>query len=223
MKNPYFFAAMMVKRGYADAEVAGINANYPLVLSPALKVIGAEKDGVVSGIYFIQYQNKAYFLTDCAVNTHPNVEELADIVMNGVEAMERFGFEPRVAMMSYSNFGSVRDEETKKIEKTIDLVLQKRPDLMIDGPIQANIALDLEKMTELYPFSKLKERPNLLVFPDLNSGNISLKLIQHFSKANIIGPIMEGFNKPVHLVTRSSDVNNIVNLTAISNVDAQAK
>jgi malate dehydrogenase (oxaloacetate-decarboxylating)(NADP+) len=124
-------------------------------------------------------------------------------------------------MLSYSNFGSVRDSESAKIEKTIELVLKVRPDLMIDGPIQADLALKPDRLNELYPFTNLKERPNLLVFPNLSSANISLKLIERFSKAQIIGPIMEGFKQPVHLVTRTSDVNNIVNLTAISNVDAQ--
>ena len=221
LKNPYFFASMMVKLGYADAEVAGVNATYPLVIAPALKVIGAQKNRVVSGVYFVQFGNYSYFMTDCAVNENPSPEELADIVMNGVEAMERYRFTPRVAMLSYSNFGSVRNKETKKIEKTIELVLQKRPDLLIDGPMQADLALDQERLGEFYPFTNLKERPNLLVFPNLSSGNISLKLLQKFSKANIIGPIMEGFDKPVNIVTRTSDVNNIINLTAISIVDSQ--
>jgi malate dehydrogenase (oxaloacetate-decarboxylating)(NADP+) len=221
MKNPYYFATMMVEMGYADALVAGINATYPSVISPALKIIGAENGGVVSGVYFVKCNNHAYFMTDCAVNENPTVNELADIVMNGVEAMERYRFTPKVAMLSYSNFGSVRDEESEKIEATIKLVLEKRPDLMIDGPIQADLALQPERLNELYPFTHLKERPNLLVFPNLSSANIGLKLIQSFSKAQIIGPIMEGFKKPVHFVTRTSDVNNIINLTAISNVDAQ--
>lgn len=221
MQNPYYFAMMMLKKGYADAVVAGINATYPSVISPALQVIGAEDNGVVSGIYFVKCNNHAYFLTDCAVNEDPTVEELADIVMNGVEAMERYRFTPKVAMLSYANFGSVRNEDSRKIDDTIKLVKQMRPDLMIDGPMQADLALKPERLNELYPFTDLKERPNLLVFPNLSSANISLKLIQRLSKAQVIGPIMEGFAKPVHLVTRTSDVNNIVNLTAISNVDAQ--
>jgi len=220
MKNPYYFASMMVKLGYADSEVAGINASYPFVLRPALQVIGAENGGVVSGIYFVKQKNYAYFMTDCAVNVNPTAVELADIVMNGVEALERYRFTPKVAMLSYSNFGSVRDKESEKIDEAIELVLKMRPNLMIDGPIQADLALDPDRLKELYPFTNLQERPNLLVFPNLSSANISLKLIEKFSNAQIIGPIMEGFNKPVQLVTRSSDVNNIVNLTAISNVDA---
>jgi malate dehydrogenase (oxaloacetate-decarboxylating)(NADP+) len=221
MQSPYYFSMMMVKLGYADAVVGGINATYPSVIQPALQVIGAEANGVVSGIYFVKCNNYAYFLTDCAVNEDPTVEELADIVMNGVEAMERYRFTPKVAMLSYANFGSVRNDESRKIEATIKLVKKMRPDLSIDGPMQADLALNPERLNELYPFNELKERPNLLVFPNLSSANISLKLIERFSKAQIIGPIMEGFAKPVHLVTRTSDVNNIVNLTAISNVDAQ--
>ena len=221
MKNPYYFAAMMVKRGYADAEVGGINAIYPSVIRPALQVIGPEKGRVVSGIYFVKCNNSAYFMTDCAVNVNPTAEQLAMIVMNGVEALERYRFTPKVAMLSYSNFGTMRDEEATKIEKTIRLIKEKRPDLMIDGPVQADLALDTERLNELYPFTHLKEQPNLLVFPNLSSANISLRLIQRFSKAQVIGPIMEGFEKPVHLVTRMSDVTNVINLTAISTVDAQ--
>jgi malate dehydrogenase (oxaloacetate-decarboxylating)(NADP+) len=221
MKSKYYFAPMMVKMGYADSEVGGIDASYPYVLIPALEIIGTEKgEGqVVSGMHWIKYKNTSIFITDTAVNVDPNAIELMDIVSNGVEALKRFKFQPRVAMLSYSNFGSVRDKNTDKIDEVIRLAKQRYPDLIIDGPMQANLALDPDRLHEFYPFSNLQEMPNLLVCPDLNSANIAIKLLSKLSSAHIIGPIMEGFNKPVQLVTRSSDVRNIINLATISGVD----
>ncbi len=222
MQNVYFFSAMMVELGYADSMVAGVNAAYPYVLSPALRVIGANPGDVVSGIHFLSHNNNAYFMTDCAVNERPNACQLTDIVMKGIETVEKFRFKPVVAMLSYTNFGSVRTEETEIIEEVIARVKEKRPDVIIDGPVQADLAITQDRLLELYPFTELKERPNLLVFPNLMTANISMKLIKYFANAHMIGPIMAGFRKPVHLVTRGSEVSNIVNLAAISAVDAQS-
>ncbi len=221
MRSKYYFAPMMVKLGYADSEVGGVEASYPYVLKPALEIIGTEKgEGqIVSGMHWIKHKNQSFFITDTAVNVDPDEMELLDIVSNGVEALKRFKFKPRVAMLSYSNFGSVRDKNTDRIEKVIELAKQKYPDLIIEGPMQANLALDPEKLNEFFPFSNLHEMPNLLVCPNLSSANISIKLLAKLSGAHIIGPIMEGFDKPVQLVTRSSDVRNIINLATISGVD----
>ncbi len=221
MKNKYYFAPMMVKLGYADSEVGGVEASYPYVLKPALKIIGAEKgeSQVVSGLHWIKYKNRSIFITDTAVNVEPDEMQLLDIISNGVEALRRFKFQPRVAMLSYSNFGSVRDKNTDKINNVIKLAKQKYPGLIIDGPMQANLALNPERLHEYYPFSNLQDMPNLLVCPDLNSANISIKLVAKLSNSHIIGPIMEGFDKPVQLVTRSSDVRNIINLATIAGVD----
>ena len=222
MRNKYYFAPMMVRLGFADSEVGGIDTSYPFILKPALKIIGAEpgSNQVVSGLHWIKYGNKSIFVTDTAVNSNPTDMQLVDIVSNGIEAMQRFGIKPKVAMLSYSNFGSVRDENIYKIERVLKIIKRKYPEVVIDGPMQAHLALDAEKLNELYPFTELKESANLLVCPDLNSANISIKLLSKLSKAHIIGPIMEGFAKPVQLVTRTSDVRNIINLAAISCVDA---
>ncbi|HRQ28433.1 MAG TPA: NADP-dependent malic enzyme [Saprospiraceae bacterium] len=222
MQNVYFFSSMMVEMGYADSMVAGINAAYPYVLSPALRVIGANPGDVVSGIHFLNHNNHSYFITDCAVNELPNACELTDIVIKGIETVEKFRFKPVVAMLSYTNFGSVRTAETEIIEEVIARVKEKRPDVIIDGPVQADLAITQDRLLELYPFTELKQRPNLLVFPNLMTANISMKLIKYFGNVHMIGPIMAGFRKPVHLVTRGSEVSNIVNLAAISAVDAQS-
>jgi len=222
LNNKYVFAPMMVKLGLADSIVGGVDASYPFILKPAIEIIGTEpgRSQVVSGMHWVKYNNHNIFITDTAVNTNPTEEELIDIVSNGVEALTRFGFVPRVAMLSYSNFGSVRDKCTAKVNRVIEEVKKMYPYLTIDGPMQADLALDPERLKKYYPFSTLDEMPNLLVCPDLNSANISIKLISKLSNYNIIGPIMEGFDKPIQLLTRSSSVRNIINLAAISSVDS---
>lgn len=222
MQDRYYFAAMMVKLGLADTSVGGAEAAYQFVLKPALEIIGTQKgiNQVVSGIHWIKSENKNFFITDTAVNINPDVNDLVDITRNSIEALYRFGFTPKIAMLSYSNFGSVRDKTTKKIEEAMKIIKQLYPDIMIDGPMMPDFALDIERLHFLYPFTELRELPNLLVCPDLNSANISIGLIQKLSKAHVIGPIMEGFDKPIQMVTRTTSVRNIVNLASISCVDA---
>lgn len=222
ISDKYYYGSMMVKQGLADSEVAGIDAAYPFVLLPALQILGPAKheNKVVSGLHWLKYENKNMFITDTAVNISPNAHELAEIVSNGVEAIIRFGFTPRVAMLSYSNFGSVRDANTQKICDALEIIKSRYSDLIIDGPMMADLALDTPRLLEFYPFSNLKEFPNLLVCPDLNSANITIQVLTMLSKLHVIGPIMEGFTKPVEIITRNSSVRNIVNLTSISCVDA---
>ena len=221
MQDKYYFAMMMIKLGLADTLVGGAEAAYMFLLKPALEIIGTPKgkNNVVSSLHWIKYENRSFFITDTGVNFNPGINDLVDIVTNSVEALNRFGFEPRVAMLSYSNFGSVRNEGTQKIVEAIRRVREIYPDIMIDGPVNPEFALDTERLNFLYPFTDLKEMPNLLVCPDLNSANISIGLIQKLSKAHIIGPIMEGFDKPIQLVSRITNVRNIVNLASISCVD----
>ncbi len=223
MQDRYHFAPMMVKLGLADTIVGGVESSYPYVLKPALKIIGAEPGNsqVVSGLHWIKYKKNDIFITDTSVNTNPTTEELVDIVSNGIEALTRFGFVPRVAMLSYSNFGSVTNDCVHKIEKVISEVKKRYLNVEIDGPMHADLALDFERLKEFYSFTDLRSKPNLLVCPDLNSANISIHLLSKLSNANIIGPIMEGFDKPIQLVNRSSSVRNIINLAAISSVDSK--
>ena len=222
LRNYFYFGAMMVQQGHADGMVAGLTVNYPEVLRPALQIIGPRKGGKqVAGMYMLQHDHKLYFFADCAVNINPSAEELAEIAILAAQEVERLQMVPRIAMLSFSNFGSVRVPETEKVHKAVQMVQDLRPDLSIDGPVQADVALDSRFLREHYPFSHLKERPNLLIFPTLDASNISLKLIRKFSKSHVIGPIVIGLEKPIHLITRFTEVNNIVNLTAIAGLDAQ--
>ncbi|MEZ4960070.1 MAG: NADP-dependent malic enzyme [Saprospiraceae bacterium] len=222
LKNYFYFGTMMVHMGHADGMVAGVTVNYPEVLRPALKIIGPKKGGkLVAGMYMLRHERKSYFFADAAVNINPTAEEMAEITLMAAEEMERMHMEPRVAMLSFSNFGSVRSPETDKIAKAVELVRQRRSNIPVDGPVQPDMALDQELLAQLYPFADIRRRPNLLIFPNLDAGNISLRLVRHLSHANSIGPIIIGLAKPVHLLPRGTDVYNIVNLAAIACVDAQ--
>jgi malate dehydrogenase (oxaloacetate-decarboxylating)(NADP+) len=222
MKNYYHFANMMVKEGFADGTVAGVNANFPEVLRPALQIIGRQKEGpLVAGLYMVQHGSQQYFFGDCAVNVNPNAQQLAEITLMAAREMERLGIKPHAALLSFSNFGSVRVPETQKITDAMKIITEVRPELPIDGPIQASLALDPELMQKHFPFTGIKTRPNLLIFPNLDAANISLYLLREMSNINSIGPILTGFSQPIHILTRSTPVNNIINLTAIACVDAQ--
>lgn len=221
IRNYFCFAAMMVETGRADAMLAGVSVNYPEVLRPALQIVGPQEGGhLVAGMYMVLHDNKLYCLSDCAVNINPNAHDLAEIVLMSVREMERLHIEPRVAMLSFSNFGSVRTEETSKIEQAIEIFREMRPDIPIDGPVQADFALDPDSLHRHFPFTTLTKRPNLLVFPNLDAGNISLKLLRVFSNAHQTGPIMIGLKKPIHLMTRNTEIHQIVDLAAIASVDA---
>ncbi len=222
LKNYFYFGTMMVHMGHADSMVAGVTVNYPDVLRPALKIIGPRKGAkLVAGMYMLRHERKSYFFADAAVNINPTAEEMAEITLMAAEEMERMHMEPRVAMLSFSNFGSVRSPETEKITKAVELVRQRRSDIPVDGPVQPDMALDQELLAQIYPFADIRRRPNLLIFPNLDAGNISLRLVRHLSHANSIGPIIIGLAKPIHLLPRGTDVDNIVNLAAIAAVDAQ--
>jgi malate dehydrogenase (oxaloacetate-decarboxylating)(NADP+) len=222
IRNYFYFASMMVHNNHADSMLAGVSVNYPEVLRPALQIIGPRSGGrIVAGMYLLIHKNQVHCLADCAVNITPNAEDLAEIATMAASELERFRIEPTLAMLSFANFGSVRAKETDKIRDAIAIFNEKRPDLNIDGPIQADIALDMDKLKRHFPFSNLKKRPNLLIFPNLDAGNISLKMLRKFSSAYHTGPILIGMAKPIHLITRNSEVNNIVDMAAIASVDAQ--
>ena len=222
LRNYFYFGSMLVKEGLADGLVAGISVNYPEVLRPALQTIGPRKGGrLVAGMYLIQQQNDQFFFADCAVNVNPNAEDLAEIAIMTAAELEKWHIEPRIAMLSFSNFGSVQVAETIKVQQAVERARSLRPDLMIDGPMQPDVALDPGFIGEYFPFAELKGKPNLLIFPTLDAGNISLRLVQKFGSGNYIGPVLVGFAKPIHLLTRHMDVNNIVNLASIACVDAQ--
>ena len=221
---PNYFGAMMVERGDADALLSGIDHHYPETIRPALEIIG-KKDGLskVHGAYMMVTKKNVVFFADTTVTIEPTAEELAETAILTAQEAKNFDFEPRVAMLSFSNFGSAITPTTSKVAKATALVKAQAPDLVVDGEIQANVALDPELVENQYPFSSLKGNANVFVFPDLQSGNISYKLLNKLGDAESVGPILMGMKKPVHVLQRGDDVADIVNMAAVAVVDAQSK
>ncbi|MEJ2200838.1 MAG: NADP-dependent malic enzyme, partial [Desulfuromonadaceae bacterium] len=221
-KNRNYFGVMMVEQGDADTLLSGINHHYPDTLRPALEVIG-KKEGLskVHGMYMMVTKKDVVFFADTTVTIEPTAEELAETAILTAEKARHFNIEPRVAMLSFSNFGSVEHPLTLKVKQATALVQQRAPDLVIDGEMQGNVALDPELTIRQYPFSKLKGNANVFIFPDLQSGNISYKLLHKLGGAEQIGPILMGINKPIHVLQRGDDVSEIVNMVAVAVVDAQ--
>ncbi len=222
MHDPNYFAAMMVEMGDADAMVGGLTQHYPQTIRPALQCIGV-KEGlkVVSGMYIVIIKRKVYFFADCTVNVDPTSEQLAEIAINAADAVKEFDIVPKIAMLSFSNFGSAPYPQTIKVSNSVKIVKQKRPDLIIDGEMQADTAVVAEKMEKEYPFSSLKGGANVLIFPTLEAGNIAYKLLQRLTDATVIGPVLMGMKKPVHVIQRGDTVNDIINMTAIAVVGAK--
>jgi len=221
--NRNVFGAMMVRMGDADAFIAGLTQHYPDTLRPALQVIPL-REGVrhVCGMYvLVTLAGQVYFLADTTVNIEPTAEDLAEIAIMTAEAARGFEVEPRVAMLSFSNFGSVRHPLAEKVRRATELVRERAPDLMVDGEMQADTAVVPRIIEERYPFSFLKGGANVLIFPNLEAGNIAYKLLQRIGGAEAIGPILMGLAKPVHVLQRGDEVDDIVKMTAVAVVDAQ--
>jgi len=222
LKTPNYFGSLMVHMGDADCLVSGLNMHYPETIRPALQIVKIKPElNMVSGLYMMIFKNDIMFFADATVNIEPNAEQLAEIALDTAETVRRFGEEPKVAMLSFSNFGSTRHPLAEKVKKAVEIVKQKMPDLVVDGEMQADTAVVPEILNQTYPFSKLKEKANVLIFPDLQSGNIAYKLLERLSGAKAVGPILMGMNKPVHVLQRGASVDDIVNLAAIAVVDAQ--
>ncbi|MCO5246304.1 MAG: phosphate acyltransferase, partial [Anaerolineae bacterium] len=190
------------------------------VVRPALQVIGAQSGRWVSGVYLMLVQERLFFFTDATVIIDPDAEQLAAIAMNAADFAENFNIEPRVAMLSFSNFGSVRHAEAEKVKEATRLVKELRPDLQIDGEMQADVAVVPELMQRHYAFSQVKDA-NVLVFPQLAAANTAYKLMARLGGAEAIGPILVGMNKPVHVLETGADVRDIVNVAIMAVVDAQ--
>jgi len=223
MLHRNYFGPMMVRLGDADALVGGLTQHYPDVIRPALQVIEV-RHGTrrVSGVYvMITPKREIYFLADATVNIEPSAEDLAEIAVNTAELARRFDVEPRVAMLSFSNFGSSRHPLAEKVRKAVELVRLRAPALMVDGEMQADTAVAPEILDESFPFSTLKGGANVLIFPNLEAGNIAYKLMAHLAGADKIGPILMGMSRPVHVLQWGVEVNDIVNIAAIAVVDAQ--
>ena len=221
--NHTVFASLMVKRGEADALIGGLTQHYPDVIRPALQIIAVRPDlKKVCGVYvLITPQREIFFLADTTVNIDPSAEDLAEIAICAAEVAVRFGQEPRVALLSFSNFGSTRHPQAEKVARAVTLVRQKAPGLMVDGEMQADTAVAPEIIAKDYKFSTLKGGANVLVFPNLEAGNTAYKLLARIGGAEAIGPILIGLSKPVHVLQRGAEVNDIINIAAIAVVEAQ--
>ncbi len=224
LNNRNAFGAMMVHMEDADALVSGLTDHYPQTIRPALRVIRMQ-EGIkkVSGLYMLVMKKEIYFLADTTVNIDPSPEDLAEIALLAAETAKRFNVEPRVAMLSFSNFGSTAHPLAAKISRAVEIVREKAPDLMIDGEMQADTAVVPEIRATTYPFSTLKGGANVLIFPNLEAGNIAYKLLSRLGGATAIGPILMGMSKAVHVLQRDAEVSDIVNMSAIAVVDAQEK
>jgi malate dehydrogenase (oxaloacetate-decarboxylating)(NADP+) len=225
MRDRNYFGAMMVELGEADALISGLTKDYPKTILPSLHVIGV-KPGIdrVAGMYIMNTDKGPYFFADTTVNLNPSAEELVEIIGLTANGVKFFDIEPRVAVLSYSNFGSAKGETANKTAKAATLAKKKYPELIIEGEMQANVALNEEIQKENYPFSALiGKKANTLIFPDLSSGNIAYKLLSEIGNAEAIGPVLLGMNKPVHILQLGSSIREIVNMVAIAVVDAQTE
>jgi malate dehydrogenase (oxaloacetate-decarboxylating)(NADP+) len=225
MRERNHFGAMMVEMGDADAMISGISRNYRDVVRPVFQTIGLEKDvSVVAGLYILVTKRGPLFLADTTINMDPTAEELAEITNNVAKMVRKFKVNPRIALLSYSNFGSSPGKDASKMAKAVDILHEQYPNLIVDGELQANFALNNELMMEKFSFSHLANKQvNTLIFPNLTSSNISYKLLQEMVEGDAIGPILVGLKKSVHVLQMGSSVREIINMVKVAVVDAQNK
>ncbi len=222
--NGNYFGSVMVACGDADALLSGVGMHYPETIRPALQVIGPHpKAEIVSGLYMLVFEKHVIFCGDTTVNIDPTAEQLAQIAYSAGKIVQTFGITPKIAMLSFSNFGSVRHPEAEKVAKAVAILRKRDPALVVDGEMQADTAMDENILRSAYPFSMLKERANVLIFPNLSAGNIAYKLLHHLGGATKIGPILLGMNLPVHVLEQGADVQDIVNMAAVAVIDAQQR
>jgi len=225
MKDRNHYGCMMVECGDADAMISGLTKNYPDTIRPAIQIIGME-EGVskIAGMYMMLTKRGPIFLADTTVNFDPTAEELAEITLLAAKEIRQFNITPRIALLSYSNFGSSNSPEAKLVAKARKIIKEKAPSLVVDGEMQASLAFNKELMQENYPFSELADQDvNTLIFPNLSAGNIAYNLMKELGTADAVGPILLGLKKPVHILQLGSSIRSIVNMAAISIVDAQLK
>jgi len=224
MTHRNYFGPSLVNNSYADAMISGITTNYPTTIKPALRIIGKKANtNVVSGMYIMLTRKGPVFFADTTVNMNPSVETLVEITLQTAEAVRQFNVIPRIAILSYSNFGSVEGNIPLKVRETVAVLHRDHPELIVDGDMQANFALNEEMLRENFPFSKLVGGPaNVLIFPYLTAGNIAYKLMQELGGATAIGPVLTGLERAVHVLQMGSSVTEIVNMVTIAVIDAQA-
>jgi malate dehydrogenase (oxaloacetate-decarboxylating)(NADP+) len=217
-----YYAMMMLETGEADGVISGLRAYYPATIRPALQIVRT-RPGVknVSGAYLLMFKGRMVVLADTTVNIDPDSETLAEIAELTAETAQRFNLEPRVAMISFSNFGSTKDPKVDKVREAVQILTERRPDLIVEGEMQADTAVVPEIASHDYPWSSIQGDANVLVFPNLDAANAAYKLLWRLAGAEVIGPILQGLSKPVHVLQRGVDVNDIVNMAAIAVLDAQ--
>jgi malate dehydrogenase (oxaloacetate-decarboxylating)(NADP+) len=215
---------MMVAQGDADAMVGGIEQFYPDKLHAPLQAVGVDPDAkVLAGVFMMVVEKNVYFVADTTVNVDPDAPTLARIASETARLVRRLGVTPRVALLSFSNFGSARFAQSAKVAEAVRLLRESEPDLEADGEMMAETALEAGVLRGTYPFSHLTGPANVLIFPDLNSGNIGYQLIKETAKAEAIGPILVGMSRPVHILQRTVQAQDVVNTAVIAAVDAQER
>jgi malate dehydrogenase (oxaloacetate-decarboxylating)(NADP+) len=222
IRNPNYFGSVMVHLGKADGLISGMTCHYPEALRPALQVIGTRDDvNKVVGMYMMTFKNRVFFFADATVNIDPTAEDLVEIAIATARVARTFDIEPRVAMLSFSNFGSARHPLSDKVRRAVALLHERNVDFEVDGEMQADTAVVWDIITKTYPHCKLSGPANVLIFPDLEAANVAYKLLQRLADAEATGPILEGMKCPVHVLQRGDDVKDVVHMTAIAVVGAQ--
>ena len=221
MKDPVYFGSMMLDNGDVDALISGLTTHYPQTIKPALQCVGM-KEGfkIVSGLYIVITKKEVYFFSDATVNVNPTAEELAQIAISAADTVREFDIVPKIAMLSFSNFGSAPYPQSIKVKEATSIVKKLRPDLIVDGEMQADTAVVPEIRAQDYPFSSLQGKSNVLIFPSLEAGNIAYKLMARIGQATVVGPVLMGMKKSIHVLQRGATVDDIYNMTAIAVVEA---
>jgi len=223
MRDPVYYGNMMVNQGDADGLIAGVTMSYPETIRPALR-IHTTREGIkrAAGMYLLLFEDRMLFIADTTVNQDPTADELAEIAWLSSQAAEHyFGVEPRVAMLSYSNFGSNIDQRSKKVRDAVAIAEERWPNLLIEGEMQADTAVEPLIAQEAFPLSRIQGDANILICPDLESANIAYKLLWRLGKVEAIGPILIGVDAAVHVLQRGVDVNDVVNMAALCVLKAQ--
>ena len=220
VEDANYFGSMMVSTGDADAMISGIDLYYPDKMHALLQTIRADAGGVVSGVFMLVIEKDVFFVADTTVNHDPDARTLATIASQTARLVRKLGLTPRVALLSFSNFGSARTADTLKVAEAARLLHQEEPDLEVDGEMMAETALSPETLKSRYPFSRLQERANVFICPNLSAGNIAYQLLKRLGNVEAIGPILVGMAKPAHILQRDATVQDVVNMAVIAAVDA---
>jgi malate dehydrogenase (oxaloacetate-decarboxylating)(NADP+) len=217
-----YYGAMMVNLDEADGLITGSSQDYAHAVKPILQVIGVGKDGTASGVNFVVLEDRFILLCDTTMNINPDVEQLVTMAHQAARVAKHFNIEPRIAMLSYSNFGSNNGETPLKMRQAAELLRKKRPSYLVDGDIQADTAVNPEIIDRIFPFCRFKEGANILVFPNLEASNIAYKLLQQLGKVEVIGPFLMGVRKAANVLQRTTTVESIVNSVVLTSLEAQS-